>query len=49
MDVDEDEEGTQQPLKPRDYGLVVDFADLADEDKEVRRATSPRRAPADVC
>jgi hypothetical protein len=36
MDVDEPEDGTQQPLKPRDYGLVIDFSDLAEEDKEVR-------------
>lgn len=36
MDVDEPEDGTQQPLKPRDYGLVIDFSNLAEEDQEVR-------------
>jgi hypothetical protein len=41
MDVDENEDGTQQPLRPRDYGVVVDFTDLADEDREVQSRDRP--------
>lgn len=36
MDVDEPEDGTQQPLKPRDYGLIIDFTGLSEVDREVR-------------
>lgn len=36
MDVD-DEDGTQRPKAVQDYGIEVDFKDLDDEEREVRR------------
>ena len=35
MDVDEDENTTQRPRKALDYGIVVDFDDVAEEDLSV--------------
>ncbi|KAK7062210.1 structural maintenance of chromosomes protein [Favolaschia claudopus] len=34
MDVDEDEDGTQQPRRVQDYGIEVDFEALDDDDRE---------------
>ncbi|KAJ7246598.1 condensin complex subunit SMC1 [Mycena haematopus] len=34
MDVDDDEDGTQQPRKVQDYGIEVDFEALDDDDRE---------------
>ena len=36
MDVDEDEEATQRPRHANDYGIVVDFDVLDEDEKEVR-------------
>lgn len=35
MDVDEDEEGTQQVKRVPDFGIEVDFESLDDEEREV--------------
>jgi hypothetical protein len=35
MDVDEDEDGTQQVKKVPDYGIEVDFEGLDDEERQV--------------
>ena len=35
MDVDEDDDATQQPLKTNDFGIEVDYDDLNDEEREV--------------
>ncbi|KAJ6560360.1 condensin complex subunit SMC1 [Mycena capillaripes] len=34
MDVDDDEDGTQQPRRVQDYGIEVDFEALDDDDRE---------------
>ncbi|KAJ7497178.1 condensin complex subunit SMC1 [Mycena latifolia] len=34
MDVDEDEDGTQQPRRVQDFGIEVDFEGLDDDDRE---------------
>lgn len=36
MDVDGDDDGTQQVAPVVDYGVTVDFSELEDEEKEVR-------------
>jgi structural maintenance of chromosome 1 len=36
MDVDGDEDGTQQPRAVQSYGIEIDFEDLDDADREVR-------------
>ena len=36
MDVDEDEDGTQQVKKVADYGIEVDFESLDDEERQVK-------------
>jgi structural maintenance of chromosome 1 len=35
MDVDEDEDGTQQVKKVADYGIEVDFESLDDDERQV--------------
>ena len=35
MDVDEDEDGTQQVKKVADYGIEVDFETLDDDERQV--------------
>ncbi len=35
MDVDEDEDGTQQPKRVDDFGIEVDFESLDDDEREV--------------
>lgn len=35
MDVDEDEDGTQQPRRVQDFGIEVDFESLDDDDRQV--------------
>ncbi|CAK5262899.1 unnamed protein product [Mycena citricolor] len=40
MDIDDDEDGTQQPRRVADYGIEVDFAQLDDEDREDGSANS---------
>lgn len=37
MDVDENEDGTQQVKIVQDFGIEVEFDSLDDDDKEVRR------------
>ena len=41
MDVDEDDDGTQRALQAKDYGIVVDFVEMEDEEKEVGFPTGP--------
>lgn len=36
MDVDEDEEGTQQVKRVSDFGIEVDFDSLDEDEREVR-------------
>lgn len=36
MDVDGDEDGTQQPRAAQSYGIEVNFEDLDEADREVR-------------
>jgi structural maintenance of chromosome 1 len=36
MEVDGDEDGTQQPRAVQTYGIEVDFEDLDEADREVR-------------
>jgi structural maintenance of chromosome 1 len=40
MDVDEDEDGTQQVKKVPDYGIEVDFEGLDDEERQVNFTAS---------
>jgi structural maintenance of chromosome 1 len=40
MDVDEDEDGTQQIKKVADYGIEVDFENLDDEERQVHPTAS---------
>ena len=35
MDVDEDDDGTQQVKKVADYGIEVDFESLDEDEREV--------------
>jgi hypothetical protein len=35
MDVDGDEEGSQHPVRIQDFGVLPDFSDLDDDEKEV--------------
>lgn len=37
MDVDEDEEGTQQVKRVSDFGIEVDFESLDEDEREVRQ------------
>lgn len=43
MDVDDDEDGTQQPRQVQDYGIEVDFDSLDDDDREVCAHRPPLR------
>jgi structural maintenance of chromosome 1 len=38
MDVDEDEDGTQQVKRVADYGIEVDFDTLDDDERQVNAA-----------
>jgi hypothetical protein len=42
MEVDEDEDNTQQPKAVADYGIEIEFDSLEDEDREVRQALHVR-------
>jgi structural maintenance of chromosome 1 len=42
MEVDEDEDNTQQPKAVADYGIEIEFDSLEDEDREVRTALHVR-------
>jgi structural maintenance of chromosome 1 len=35
MDVDDDDDGTQQPRQVQDYGIEVDFDSLTEEERAV--------------
>jgi hypothetical protein len=43
MDVDEDEDNTQQPKVVADFGIEVDFEALEDEEKEVKQPSHPAK------
>lgn len=43
MDVDDDEDATQRPRKANDYGIVVDFDILDEDEKEVSDVVVYRR------
>jgi hypothetical protein len=47
MDVDDDEDGTQQPRRVQDYGIEVDFESLDDDDREVGDLTTILDVPSD--
>jgi YbbR domain-containing protein len=36
MDIDGPESGTQTMYQPKDYGVVVDFEELGEDEQEVR-------------
>lgn len=48
MDVDEDEEGTQQVKKVADYGIEVDFESLDEDEREVRALRTNFSSTADI-
>ncbi|KAJ7638242.1 condensin complex subunit SMC1 [Roridomyces roridus] len=48
MDVDEDEDGTQQPRKVQDFGIEVDFDELDDDDREDGSANALAEFDAEI-